>query len=361
MALTTPILLSTVAFDATQAHTFTFNSVGGDQVVSNTLTIRLNSDNSTVYSQSQTTFVYEHTLPAGTLTNGNYYNAYITTSNSSGETSAQSNVIQFYCFSTPVLSLTNVTSGGTISNSTFTFNYTYSQAESEPLNSYVVNLYDASRNLISTSGEQYPNDTTVPLYLTHTFSGFEDNTLYYIQATGVTVNGSPVTSAEVNFTAVFDRPSAFTLFSVTNNCDGGYINVQSNVITIPGQVSPGDPVYIDNKELDLRQDGTYLEYSENINIGNQFFGILKCRDLNDNTNIISFLSPDGTKITIDYYVSIVDSDLTDKAYALLTASMGGYNYQIYSDPVTPPASDTTPINIQFKRDGNLYEIYMSVG
>ena len=39
MALTKPILYSTVAFDASDAHRFTFNVVSGDQVVKNKLTI----------------------------------------------------------------------------------------------------------------------------------------------------------------------------------------------------------------------------------------------------------------------------------------------------------------------------------
>ena len=76
MALPRPVLNTQVAFDATQAHTFTFTVYGsGAQVTANKLTIRKQSDNSIVYQQQQTTFKFEHTLPAGSLTNGNYYNA----------------------------------------------------------------------------------------------------------------------------------------------------------------------------------------------------------------------------------------------------------------------------------------------
>ena len=72
MALTTPILYSVNAFDATQAQVFNFNVLGGNQVTANTLTIKNNATLSTVYSATQTTFKFEHTLPANTLTNGNY-------------------------------------------------------------------------------------------------------------------------------------------------------------------------------------------------------------------------------------------------------------------------------------------------
>ena len=40
MALTTPLLYTVPAFDATNEQVFTFLSVGGSQVVANTLTIK---------------------------------------------------------------------------------------------------------------------------------------------------------------------------------------------------------------------------------------------------------------------------------------------------------------------------------
>lgn len=361
MAVTTPILLAVSAFDATASQIFTFNSIGGDQVVKNQLTIRLNSDNSVVYQEQQESFVYQHTVPANTLTNGNYYNAYVNTYDASGNISANSNVIQFYCYATPTLTLTNVTDGGSIGNSTFTFDYTYTQAQSESLNSYIINLYDSSKFLIATSGEQYPNSTTVPLDFSYTFSGFENNQFYYIQASGVTLNGTIIDSDEISFTAVFDQPSAFTLFTVTNNCEGGYINIQSNVVTIPATTNPDPPVYINNEELDLTQSGSYVQYTENIAIGDQFTGLLKLRNINSNQNILTFVAEDGTKISIDYYISIVDSSLVEKCYAVLMATQSGYNYIINSDPQTPPSSDETPVTIQFSRNGNLYNIIMIIG
>ena len=74
MALTTPILYSQVAFDATNAQTFNFGVIGGDQVTQNRLVIINQSTGSTVYNQIQTTYSFVHTVPASTLTNGVYYN-----------------------------------------------------------------------------------------------------------------------------------------------------------------------------------------------------------------------------------------------------------------------------------------------
>ena len=52
MALTTPILYSQVAFDATNAQTFNFGVIGGDQVTQNRLVIINQSTGSTVYNQN---------------------------------------------------------------------------------------------------------------------------------------------------------------------------------------------------------------------------------------------------------------------------------------------------------------------
>ena len=73
MALTQPTLYSQAAFDATKEHIFTFNVVGGDQVVANTLTIINNTTNEQVYSEREETFTLTHTLPARSLQNGVYY------------------------------------------------------------------------------------------------------------------------------------------------------------------------------------------------------------------------------------------------------------------------------------------------
>ena len=69
MALTKPILNNVAAFDASNSQAFTFNVVGGSQVVGNTLTIKDNTTLNTVYNNTQTSFKLQHIVPAGTLSN----------------------------------------------------------------------------------------------------------------------------------------------------------------------------------------------------------------------------------------------------------------------------------------------------
>ena len=132
MALTTPILYSQVAFDATNAQAFVFGVIGGDQVTQNKLTITNQSTNEVVYDQTQTSYSFVHTVPANTLTNGVYYSAYLITYDANGNASSQSNSIQFFCYSTPSFQFTNLPIGNIITNSSFAFEVTYNQSQGEP-------------------------------------------------------------------------------------------------------------------------------------------------------------------------------------------------------------------------------------
>ena len=134
--LTTPILYSVPAFDAQNSFEFQFASIGGAQVVANTLTIKNNTTLATVYSQTQSTFKFEHILPANTLTNGTYYQATLTTKDAQGNESSPSTPIQFYCYTTPSFAFNNLPANNLIDNDSFDLGVTYNQSEGELLNSY---------------------------------------------------------------------------------------------------------------------------------------------------------------------------------------------------------------------------------
>lgn len=68
MALTKPQLYNVAAFDATQDFIFTFNVIGGSQVVGNRLTIRDNTTDEVVYQEVQTTYRFEHIVASNSLT-----------------------------------------------------------------------------------------------------------------------------------------------------------------------------------------------------------------------------------------------------------------------------------------------------
>ena len=302
MALTTPILYSVPAFDAQNSFVFQFASIGGSQVVANTLTIKNNTTLSTVYSATQTTFKFEHILPANTLTNGTYYQATLTTKDAQDNESSPSAPIQFYCYSQPTFEISNMPASNVITNSSYAFNVTYNQAQGEILNAYVFNLYSASGALISTSNTMYNTDSSLPLIVSYLFSGFEDKTAYSIEVNGVTANGMQITTDRISFTTDYTNPETFSDLILTNNCKGGYITIKSNVIGIDGVSNPEMPAYIDNKEIDLTDTGSYVKWIEGYRINDDWTMRLWGRDFTPNSEIFRFSNINGDIITIEYYV-----------------------------------------------------------
>ena len=351
MALTTPILYSINAFDAIQAQTFSFNVLGGSQVVANTLTIKNNTTLAVVYSETQTTFKFEHILPANTLTNGTYYQATLTTKDAQGNESNASAPIQFYCYSQPMFEISNMPSGNVITNSSYAFTVTYNQAQGEILNAYVFNLYSASGALISTSNTMYNTDTSLPLNISYLFSGFEDNASYSIEVTGVTANGTQITTGRIPFTTAYTKPDMFSFLFLTNNCKGGYITIRSNVIGIDGIANPEPPVFIDNQEVDLRASGSYVEWIEGYTVTDDWTLRIWGRDYNPNSEIFRFSNTDGDIITIDYCAD--DTNCWFEMRAKHNDWLWGYVTE--SSHIALP-TDTEQMFCWLRRIGNLYEL-----
>lgn len=349
--LTTPILYSIPAFDAQNSFVFQFASIGGNQVVANTLTVKNNATLSTVYSATQTTFKFEHTLPANTLTNGTYYQAILTTKDAQGNESNPSAPIQFYCYSQPSFEISNMPSSNVITNSSYAFTVTYNQAQGETLNAYVFNLYSASGALISTSNMMYNTDTSLPLNVSYLFSGFEDNASYSIEVTGVTVDGTQISTGRISFTTNYTSPSTFSNFFLVNNCKGGYITIRSNVIGINGISNPETPTYIDNKEIDLTDAGSYVEWIEGYRVTDDWTMRLWGRDFTPNSEIFRFSNTDGDIITIEYHVDATQCWFELKA----KHSNWLWGYVTESARIALP-SVTEQVFCWLRRIGNLYDL-----
>ena len=351
MALTTPILYSVPAFDAQNSFEFQFASIGGAQVVANTLTIKDNATLATVYSETQSTFKFIHTLPANTLTNGTYYQATLTTKDAQGNVSNASAPIQFYCYSQPSFAISNMPVNNIITNSSFAFTVTYNQAQGEILNAYVFNLYSASGALISTSNTMYNTDTSLPLNISYLFTGLEDKASYSIEVNGVTANGTQITTGRISFITDYVKPNMFSFLFLTNNCKGGYITIKSNVIGINGYSNPETPTYIDGKEIDLRADGSYVEWREGYIVGGDWTMRIWGCDFTPNSEVFRFSNINGDIITITY--------CTDGSYCWfeLKAKHSDWlwGYVTESSHITLPASDEQ-IFCWLRRIDNLYDL-----
>lgn len=292
--LTQPIVNPIAAFDATRAHTINFTVIGGAQVVGNRLVISDNETGTEIYNNKQLTMKLEHTIPAGTLSNGGYYNAVIYTVDNSGAESVASTAVPFYCYSQPVLTIDNIPQTETIENGTYAFVGSYLQQEDEPLNSYQYTLYNSNKEVLSQSALiYYEADNS----LSYTFVGMSNDTAYYISLTGETVNGTKITSGLRYFTVRYLQPASFAICDLVNNCEDGYIQISSNIVAIDGKSNPDPPVYIDDKEVDLREPDTWVRWNEGFRIQNDFTMRVWGRDFNPYEKIITLTNDINTTAT----------------------------------------------------------------
>lgn len=360
MALVTPTLLPMVAFDATQQATFTFTVQGSSaQVVANQLTIREQDTNDIVYQEKQETFTYTHVVNADELTNGTYYNATISTFDTNDNQSQESVPIQFWCYTTPTLQFTNIPSSGIITNSSFNFQFTYTQIENEPINSYVVNLFNSSQVQIATSGVQYATTGTPPYSGSYTFTGFENNTVYYVQVTATTTEGTIISTGLQQFTVQYTRPDLFTLVQLTNNCDEGYVTITSNIILIEGSSNPNPPTYINNQEVDLTDEGSWVQWNEGFSITGDMMARVWFRNPNEYSTLVQFSNTNGQTIKLNFMLGYENVDSTDmEAYIeAYVESAAGYSYYIYSNYVTPLA-DTADYVVYLTRVNDIYSLQL---
>jgi hypothetical protein len=282
--LTQPILNPIVAFDATKSNTISFIVIGGAQVIGNRLVISDNKTGQEVYNKVQSTMKLEHLIPANTLKNGGYYNAVIYTIDNGGNESSASIAIPFYCYSQPILTIDNIPITEIIENGTYKFTGNYLQLEKEILNSYQYTLYDSNKEILSQSPLiYYETDNS----LSYTFVGMSNDTSYYVELTGQTINGTKISSGLRYFTVRYLQPASFAICDLVNNCEDGYIQISSNIVAIDGNSNPKPPIYIDDKEVDLRDPNAWVEWSEGFRIQNNFTMRAWGRDFNPYEKIIT--------------------------------------------------------------------------
>ena len=343
-----PVLFIVNAFDSAFEHTFNFSNDGNPQAVKNRMRVYKSEDRSLVYDETVESMKLYHSIPANRLTNGICYNAEIQIIDSTGAESPFSNQIVFYCYTTPSWNFTNLVQNQIITNSSFQAQVSYSQLEGEKLNSYQFILYDGLSNEIFSTPKRY--DTT---NLSYSISNLSDDKAYFLRATGETLNGMVLDTGLIGFTVSYIQPAMFALVHLDNVYDEGYIKITSNIITIEGKATPDPPKYIDDKKIDLTEDGSSVIFDEGFTIQNDFTLKSYLENLTQNTTVIE-LSNGKNRITIDYRFGSFDGE-EEKSYFELRSYAGEENYYLMSNTINKPNS-TDRIFLFIRRINNVYEI-----
>ena len=147
------------------------------------------------------------------------------------------------------------------------------------------------------------------------------------------------------------------LYLPGNNCEEGYITLKSNIILIDGESNPSPPTYIDDKEVDLTGDGTWVEWNDGYSISGDFLARLWFRKPNPYAQIMQFSNTDGQTITLRYMQGYENVNAPDiQSYVeLYVQSVNGYDYYIYSNYIdTLP--DTSYYNVWLTRVNDIYQL-----
>jgi hypothetical protein len=231
----------------------------------------------------------------------------------------------------------------------YEFEVYYDQEEGEILNNYIFNLYNIQGSLISTSGNLYNTSASSPIIVSYSFSGLGDNTSYYIQVTGVTSQGTQISTSMELFYVQYTQPSVYSVIELNNNCDGGYITIKSNLTAIEGESNPSPPTYIDdNTAVDVTGVGDYILWDNGYAINKDFTASLWGHNFNENETIIT-MTDGNTILTVNY------RKYNDYLYFVeLLVKNINVSYYIYSNPLYILPNDN--LQIWIRRVNNLYEI-----
>ena len=191
------------------------------------------------------------------------------------------------------------------------------------------------------------------------FSGFENNTVYFIELNGVTINGTVVSTGLLQISVNYTQPDLFSLIELSNNCNGGYITLKSNIVLIEGSSNPTPPTFIEGKEVDLTNSESWVKYDSGYNITDNFLARAWVRKPTPYSTLIQFSNVNGQTIEVRFMKGYeYTTDETMKAYIeVIVTSLSGRNYYIYSNYVDI-LSDDKYYTIWLTRVNNIYQIQL---
>lgn len=329
MALYYPIEMQPYngTIDATLANTFSC-VIRGNGVKYYQLYIYLNSNGTQVYTTGVITLSttlndmdeLDIAIPSGTLINGNEYkwSISVSTDNSNYIASVES---VFYAYRNPTLTINPFSS--TIASNVFTPTATYSQENGIDIQWFYWVLYDEWGDIVTTTDQI--RDVTI----TYMFNGLINNKSYKIQVFGMSQNDVPCQSAIAPFTVSYSTSDTIVNATTTLDCTR-----DSVTLTWPQL-----------KQINGSNDGTYsfsnfnllkgympavqinsgsdLYWNNNVEINDNFTGILKTRIYNDGTIIEFDKQSTGRQRSLSYFIGrlyYIYDNLTVEQYQILRYS-----------------------------------------
>ena len=314
-----PIITKISAFDATIGTTVYFGWKGA-QAFANELIIKDSETLDVVYQYKtgrQMSLYHVLNLEEGTKSpnvtenfiNGRLYQATLIVYDKDNVASDISDTVTFWCFSEPVFRIIseNVLNG-IVTMSSLYLNFYYQQNEGEILSEYYVALYDSDMQLLHKS--KTFNGSNSEEYLEYRIEGLLNSHSYFIEVNGVTAHGMNITTGSIPFSIKYDKMGVGALVYL-KDIGNGKISISSN-FKILDTISNPDPVkFIDNESVDLRDDGSYVEFFDGFEVSGNYECKLKLRNIVGNQNFI-LKNEKGENIVLSYNYFDIDFETYTK-------------------------------------------------
>ena len=305
-----PIITRIDAFDATIGTTITFGWKGA-QAFQNELIIRDSETLDIVYKYKtgrDMSLKHVMNIALGTTNedvteqfkNGKQYQATITVFDKDGVQSDPSDPVTFWCFTEPVLKITNEdVLSGIITMSSLYLNFYYQQTEGETLSEYYVELYDENRHLLLKSSIYYGSSSEE--YLEYRIEGLLNNHTYYVNVNARTTHGIEVSTDLVQFSVKYDKMGAGALVSL-KDLGNGNVSIGSNFKVIDANSNPEEPTYINNEEIDLRDPDSWVNFFDGFEVSGNYEMKIAMRAVQEGFYVICKNEDNEVlKITYEYY------------------------------------------------------------
>ena len=232
--------------------------------------------------------------------NGKQYQATITVFDKDGVQSDPSDPVTFWCFTEPVLKITNEdVLNGIITMSSLYLNFYYQQTEGETLSEYYVELYDENRHILLSSSIYYGSSSEE--YLEYRIEGLLNNHTYYVNVNARTAHGIEVSTGLVQFSVKYDKMGAGALVSL-KDLGNGNVSIGSNFKIIDTNSNPEEPTYINNEEIDLRDPDNWVNFFDGFEVSGNYEMKIAMRAVQEGFYVICKNEDNEVlKITYEYF------------------------------------------------------------
>ena len=421
MALTKPFINTISAFDAQNGITININVLGGDAITAYSFNI-IKSDGSLLFTPSQKINV-NNDIADGTIRtfpitinknmgieNNQSYMVEPITYNFDTPNGQKGQATNFTCYPTPYVDIyyydiqngqagyfpfvDNSVVGTSTPNIKIQFNPNDLNSVAEPnvANVYVYGINGSARNLIYSSEDIYNFTYDINTNLYEISTDLADFTI------NINEDGSPSTdrlynSFEVEWmlrTIENFQPTLQGLITgincyypilynspylvINNLCQEGKIEINSSLTSYEGTSNPYPPVYIDNKEADLTQNGSWVQWSKYFVLKQPYTFRLWGRNFNvGQIADLSYSSDSSRHIILKYNQEDIYDETTQTMinYTFVSLASGQskminnieyfYPYYIESERIpTNTITATTKLFINVQEQGELFDISFKI-